>query len=193
MTRALRWACALIAVQAALIGAYWLVEQRRAPARDAGAEVGSDVGAEAVLGTQAPQTVDIAMPRLVVRARDGGRAPLPTPTRPTLVHVWATWCPPCRAELPGLLALPAAYPVDVVAIALDEDWRDVATFINGLSDNQVVLGDTVEVMSELGVHALPATFLVEPGGRMALRFDGARDWSDAAFLRSWMPEGPSED
>jgi len=38
----------------------------------------------------------------------------------------------------------------------------------------------------LGIRTLPVTFLVLPSGRAAYRFDGARDWSDETFLRSWI-------
>lgn len=165
---------AVLAVQAMLTGVYWLVEHGRVPER---AEHRS-------LGTEPPQRVDLAVPQLDVRKRDGSRVDLRAPLRPTLVHFWATWCPPCRAELPGLLALPDEHSVDVMAVALDDDWADVERFLDGLPMSGVLLGEASEAERVLGVRTLPVTFLVQPNGRISLRFDGARDWTDVAFLQA---------
>ncbi|WP_428261514.1 TlpA family protein disulfide reductase [Haliangium sp.] len=126
----------------------------------------------------------MAMPALTVRRRDGGAVALAPFARPTLVHVWATWCPPCRAELPGLLALPSEHAVDVVAIALDDRWGDVDRFLDDLDASSVVLGSSEEVERVLGVRSLPVTFFVQADGRISLRFDGARDWTDEAFVEA---------
>src|SRR5690606_32761620 len=149
-------------------GVYWLVEQRRSPEQSEAAE----------LGKGPPERVDMAMPDLAVRRPDGSRGHFRAPERPTLVHFWATWCPPCRAELPGLLALPGEHPVEVVAIALDDDWADVERMLDRRSLSRVVLADSGEVDRALGIRTLPVTLLVLPSGRVRLRFDGARDWTD---------------
>lgn len=121
MNRTARWVLAIAALQAVLAGAYWLIEHQRALTSDDS------------LGTQPPQRVDLPMPSLAVVRRDGHRGEIPSPTRPTLVHVWATWCPPCRAELPGLLAVPSQHDVDVVAVALDKSWDQVERFLGDMS------------------------------------------------------------
>ncbi len=125
------------------------------------------------------------MPALSLTARDGTSAGLPTTQRRTLVHFWATWCPPCRFELPGLLALSDDGRVDVVAIALDDDWADVDRFLDRRAGANVFLGNASEARSALGVHTLPVTFVVE-SGQIRLRFDGARDWSDSTFSNTWV-------
>jgi thiol-disulfide isomerase/thioredoxin len=176
MKRSVRLVVALFAVQAALIGMYLLVGYQRTPE-----------GSEGVtLGTAPPERMDAAMTPLVLRKRNGSRVDFRTPDRPTMIHFWATWCPPCRAELPGLLALPQGRPLDVVAIALDKEWADVDRFLNGLDSAGVLLGDYAEVERVFDVHTLPVTFFIEAGGRLRLRFDGARDWTDSAFVDTWI-------
>ncbi|MGD8859546.1 MAG: TlpA disulfide reductase family protein [Myxococcales bacterium] len=172
MSRTARWVVAIALAQAALAGVYWLVERHRPPTPgDA-------------LGTQPPRRLDMPMPALTVVRRDGSRAELAAGDRPTLVHVWATWCPPCRAELPSLLALPSHLDVAVVAIALDESWDDVEDHLKGPAPASVVLADRHHVRDALEARSLPVTFLLDRSGRLTLRFDGTRDWTDDAFLRT---------
>jgi len=177
MRRTARWALVIALLQAVLVGVYWLVEHQRAPKTD-----GS-------LGTDPPQRVDTPMPSLIVARRDGSRSELLSPQRRTLVHVWATWCPPCRAELPGLLAVPSQHDVDVVAVALDRSWDDVDRFLGDMNASHVVLAGSEDVERALGARTLPVTFLVDADGRLTLRFDGARDWADEAFVRAYVEEG----
>jgi len=172
MSRTARWVLAIALLQAALVGVYWLVEHQRAPKVDE------------PLGTEPPQRVDRLMRSLAVVHRDGSGGELPSSGRRTLVHVWATWCPPCRAELPGLLAVPSQHDVDVVAIALDGSWDEVETFLGEMGTSSVVLAASEDVERVLGVRTLPVTFLVEADGRVALRFHGARDWTDEDFVRT---------
>ena len=176
MKRSTRWVLAAVALQAALFGLYWLVEQQR------------NSEADPSLETDPPQRVDMALPPLTIHQRDGSTVDLRLSSRPTLVHVWATWCPPCRAELPGLLELPTDHAVDVAAIALDEGWPDVDRFLGGIDSSNVLLGDSDEMERALGVRQLPVTFLLQANGRIVLRFDGARDWTDEAFVKTYLED-----
>lgn len=106
-------------------------------------------------------------------------------SKPTLVHFWATWCLPCRDELPGILALDG-HQVNVVAVALDPDWESMERFFNGEVPPQVALGDADQVRSAFGVTTLPVTFLSSDGETLQLRFDGARDWTSESFVREWL-------
>lgn len=171
MRKAPRWVLAIVIAQATLIGIYWWVEHNR--------------GAQhvKVLGTEPPRRVDMALPSIRLRGREGENLELAASSRPTVVHVWATWCPPCRDELPGLLKLPTEHDVDVIAIALDQRFVDVDRFLDGLDGSRVFLGSGDEVERALGVSRLPATFLLEVDGRITLRVDGARDWTNPAFVR----------
>ncbi len=178
MTRSVRIILVVVVIQAILVGVYWLVDQERSP----------EGVSEAVLGRAPPQRLDGQLPPLSIRTRGGDQLDLKALRRPTLLHFWATWCLPCRAELPGLLAFAEEHGVDVVAVALDKDWADVDRFLEGRRPSDVFLGDAGEVESALHVSALPVTFLVDADGQLRLRFDGARDWTDSGFVNSWMGE-----
>lgn len=179
MSRSARWVLTAMVVQAVLLVAYWVVEHQRVRAPSAAR----------ALRTEPPQRVEMLMPPLILGRRDGSIATMSPPARPTLVHIWATWCPPCRAELPALLALPNGRAVDVVAIALDKDWATVERFLDDQAGSHVFLGDGAQVERALGVRSLPVTFLLMPGeSRAALRFDGARDWANEGFVQRWLDE-----
>ena len=183
MRRSARWVLLAVAVQAALVGIYWFVEHQRQ----------HETSAPGALGKGPPRRVQWRAPRLTAVWRDGSAVNLSTVARPALVHVWATWCPPCRAELPGLLALPAGHAVQVLAVALDEDWDVVERFLSGLTaGQQVVLAEADEVERALGVTKLPVTLLLPGRGRTALRFDGARDWTDETFVKTYLGDVAKE-
>lgn len=179
MSRTARAAAVIVALQAALIGIYWLVERERSAADDPSAG----------LSTAPPVEVSGPVPSLALTSLDGSRFALGPRDRTMLVHIWATWCPPCRDELPGLMALPKTHPVEVLAIALDDDRAAVETFLDGEHAPNVVLGDAEQVEKALGVRSLPVTFLVEPGARLRFRFEGARDWTDPQFAERWLESG----
>ncbi len=170
MRRGLRWVLAILLVQAVLVGVYLLVERRR------------DATEPTSLGTALPIALNMPMPPLIARRHDGTVLALPS-ARPTLLHVWATWCPPCREELPGLIELASRRDLDVVAVSVDESWSDVDAFLGERDAADIVLAKSEEVERALGVRDLPVTFLID-GGRLTHRFDGARDWTDDAFVEA---------
>jgi len=86
--------------------------------------------------------------------------------------------------LPGLLAVPEVYPIDVVAVALDEEWDDVERFLRDHDLSNIFLAGTPDLGDTMDVRTLPVTYLVEPGGNLRWRFDGARDWTNARFVRA---------
>jgi thiol-disulfide isomerase/thioredoxin len=107
-----------------------------------------------------------------------------------LVHFWASWCPPCRDELPLLLRLgdelAAGGGFQLLAVTTDEDWRDVRAFL-GRAPPPTVQMDPAEGFRSYGVTNLPDTYLVSADGHLTVRWSGARDWSaDEAreFLRA---------
>jgi thiol-disulfide isomerase/thioredoxin len=101
--------------------------------------------------------------------------------RPLLLHFWATWCVPCRAELPGLLQLARQErALRVVAISLDDDWPLVRSFFPGGIPLEVARDPTRALIKAFEVSALPDTYLIASNGLPALRFGGARRWQSAA-------------
>ncbi|MFN7973035.1 MAG: TlpA disulfide reductase family protein [Acidobacteriota bacterium] len=100
--------------------------------------------------------------------------------RPVLVHFWATWCPPCRDEMPALLALSRALKtesgVELLAVSLDDRWASIELFFDGTLPPEVVKV-VAEGQRAFAVGKLPVTFVIRPDGSPAARIEGARDWS----------------
>lgn len=100
----------------------------------------------------------------------------------TLVHFWATWCPPCVDEIPALgklsrdLAGERKFAVVMVAVA--DTKPKVEAFLGGPQVAKPVLyDDEWEVTHRYGTRQLPESYLVVKG-RIAQKFVGATDWND---------------
>lgn len=97
----------------------------------------------------------------------------------TLVNFWATWCSPCRAEIPDLLRLQTKYHDHLRVIGISADEGDVTPVRNFIAAMKMDF-PTVMMTPELdrlfgGVHALPMTLLVDRDGRVVKRHMGAID------------------
>ncbi|MDR3395864.1 MAG: TlpA disulfide reductase family protein [Parasulfuritortus sp.] len=87
-----------------------------------------------------------------------------------LVNFWATWCPPCRMEIPDLIALARSNPKNLVVLGVAMDYQDpkeVIRFAESKAINYpIILGDD-KVVSQIGeVNGLPTTYLYNPQGKM---------------------------
>ncbi len=92
-----------------------------------------------------------------------------------LVNCWATWCPPCRAEMPELVALQAHYTprgFQIVGVNMDQDESAVAPFVNAHNLNYPVLLPRAPFALAEGVDALPTSILIDRQGRVARRYIG---------------------
>lgn len=94
-----------------------------------------------------------------------------------LVNLWATWCPPCKAEMPAINAFYEEYKGDgfvVLAVNSQEDVAIVQQFITeqGFSF-PVVLDSRGEVMNQYQVRGLPTTFIIDRSGEIQYMHSGA--------------------
>ncbi len=109
--------------------------------------------------------------------------------RVVLVNFWATWCPPCRAEMPSMQALATrleARPFTVVAVNVGEDEDATFAFRHEFAPPlsfPIALDADASTTRHWSVLGLPTTFLVDRGGRIAYRHVGGWDW-DADPARS---------
>ena len=118
--------------------------------------------------------------------------------RGMVVNLWATWCVPCRAEMPALavqraaqlagLALSVALaPEDIAVLPLSSDRGGagaVAGFYaqHGITALPVLLDPRGAALKAWGVAGIPVTVLVDREGRERARLEGAADWSSPAAI-----------
>lgn len=116
-------------------------------------------------------------PDLVWTTEDGSRGSVADAAGGVIVlHFWATWCPPCVTELPGLIDLGRDDAVRVIAVALDEDWAEVRKFFSGRIPPGVVRASPSAVKQAYGVSVLPETWVIDADGLLRMRIAGERDW-----------------
>jgi len=104
-----------------------------------------------------------------------------------IVNFWATWCPPCREEMPSLTRAAEILAIDdggvVVGIDVGEDANTVAEY---LRRNEIgfplALDPDGEAAITWGIRGLPTSFVLGPGGKIHYRVVGGRDWSDPGLL-----------
>jgi len=100
-----------------------------------------------------------------------------------VVDFWATWCPPCRAEIPGYTELQRKYGKDgfmIVGISLDQAGPEVVKNFadkNGIN-YQLVMGDEAVVAAFGGVEGIPTTFLIDRAGQIRDRKVGAEETAE---------------
>jgi len=92
-----------------------------------------------------------------------------------VVNYWATWCPPCRFETPGLVDLANRFKdrgVEVVGVTMNEDLADVPPFVEKYKiPYQILLPGNDPNLGTDGM-ALPTTFLYDQNGRLAKKYTG---------------------
>lgn len=100
--------------------------------------------------------------------------------RVAVVNFWASWCGPCRKELPALAGLSKRNPeLAVLAINVDRDVAAAERFLGGQAPPfPVLLDPQSKEAGRFDVVSMPTTFLVDPEGRVVLRHEG---WSEEAF------------
>lgn len=122
-----------------------------------------------------------------------------------VLNVWATWCAPCRAEMPALERLHellGTHGVEVVGVS--EDARlgegdrlgrpggDVRAFVNEQGLTFRIVHDPEHVLEHTYlVQGLPTTFVIDKHGRIAKKVIGARVWDDSsnvAFIEQLLKE-----
>ncbi len=104
-----------------------------------------------------------------------------------LINFWATWCLPCRVEMPSMEKLYTRYKNDdftILAIDLQEDADSVKAFKEQYKLNFPILLDSDGSVGEFyGVFSIPTTYLVDREGYIIAGAIGARDWAtDNAFM-----------
>jgi len=151
-------------------------------------------GALAFFAKDALRTPDVRGPRLAapaakrtlppgplpVRARDGAVRDLGEKTgRGLILHFWATWCAPCREEMPGLVKFAKETKgdrnVEFLAVSADEEWKTVDAWLkeHGIEGLPVALDPKGGTAHLVGTDKFPETWFVTPSGEILHHVAGA--------------------
>lgn len=157
-------------------------------------------------GGYAPVTRGQPAPPLTLDRIDGGTLSLADLRgKVVLLNIWATWCVPCRVEMPSIQRVYEEYRdqgLEVVAVAVDDrpGARQEDGSIRGLVSDYVerqgltfpvVVDPTGGTERLYGVSALPTTFLIDRDGRIRVRELGGRYWDrppQVDMIRSLLEE-----
>lgn len=105
-----------------------------------------------------------------------------------VVNFWATWCPPCRREMPSLERLKnkmEAEGVTVLAVNIGEDADTVFSFLGTVEPSPtfpLLFDSDAASLEDWGVKGLPTTFVVAPDGSIAYRAVGGREFDHPMIL-----------
>jgi thiol-disulfide isomerase/thioredoxin len=100
-----------------------------------------------------------------------------------VVHFWATWCPPCAEELPGLLAYAREIQkdpsIELLAVSVDDDFKTVSSWLkeHGAADLPIALDPGRRVATRMGTEKFPETYILSANGDLVAHVKGPVDWS----------------
>jgi peroxiredoxin len=104
-----------------------------------------------------------------------------------LLNFWATWCPPCRKEMPSMAVLHRKYAengLKIVAVSVDRDINDLSAFVREYKLTFQVLHDAdSSVSKEYRVFRYPETFLIDRQGKIRHHFVGAEEWMSEPIIK----------
>ncbi|HEY7790532.1 MAG TPA: TlpA disulfide reductase family protein [Vicinamibacterales bacterium] len=93
-----------------------------------------------------------------------------------IINFWATWCGPCKAEIPDLIALQKKYPnqLEVVGMSVDEaPEKDVQQFVVDHKMNYTIAMAPAEMQAHFGgIYGIPTSFIVDQQGRVVQKHIG---------------------
>lgn len=107
--------------------------------------------------------------------------------KPVIINFWATWCPPCRAELPSMNRAWSKIKddgIEMLAINIGEDEDTIFSFTAEYPiDFKILLDQDGQITSNWPVKGLPTTYIVDKEGRLAYVAMGEREWDADELLQ----------
>ena len=104
-----------------------------------------------------------------------------------MLHFWASWCGPCRREMPTIQALsqhPVAQRMELVLVNTAEPDEEIFEFLPLVApDLQTLRDPDGKVTEQWAPRGLPSTFLIDPDGKIRYVALGGRTWNSEAFLQ----------
>lgn len=114
-----------------------------------------------------------------------------------LVNFWATWCPPCRAEMPSMQRLKNlmdGQPFVILAVDMAEPEHEIRRFLKEMKDAKIdfpiPLDKSGQTMKAWKVHVFPTSFIVDTEGQLRYGIAGSIEWDEytpVAAIKSLLP------
>jgi thiol-disulfide isomerase/thioredoxin len=108
----------------------------------------------------------------------------------TIIHFWASWCPPCLKEIPDLIEFAESWkdkPIQIYGVSLDENWENAEKIVTSskLPSNFTSLIDlTGKTPEAYGTYQYPETYLLDGEGRIIVKWIGAQPWSSPGMQKA---------
>ncbi len=105
-----------------------------------------------------------------------------------LVNLWATWCGPCKAELPTFAALAPklrSFGGLILPVSIDVDGVSAVRSyfqLQGIKDLPILVNPAGDDLDMMQTDGIPVTLVVAPSGKAVARLDGAADWNTKAVI-----------
>jgi peroxiredoxin len=147
------------------------------------AEAPSPWGIDELIGKKAPD--------FVLKDMNGATISLSSLTgKVVLINFWATWCPPCRDEMPALNKLYNGYKnrgLVVLAVSTDRRESDVKKYLSRNSFDFPVLTDLdMKVSRQYKVFSMPTSFLLDKNGVIIKKYLGEEEWDSPEIRKEVM-------
>jgi len=139
--------------------------------------------------TLIPVTDKRSTPDIALEIVDGGKLKLSELRgKVVVVNFWATWCPPCRREMPSLERLKGLMKgeaFEIVAINAGEDEDEISGFREAIKPAltfRIALDPKADAMKAFSIAGLPTTYIIDRQGQIVYRALGGRLFDDAAIV-----------
>lgn len=102
-----------------------------------------------------------------------------------MVQFWATYCTPCRVEMPSMNRLQARMGEDLVILAVNmgESSEEVQQFVDEVKPEfSILMDEDGAALAAWKVFAAPATFIVDPAGKIQYTMFGATEWDSEEMV-----------
>jgi thiol-disulfide isomerase/thioredoxin len=143
--------------------------------------------------TPDPALSNITLPSFQLQDAKGNSVDLASFKGKTiLVNLWASWCPPCRREMPSLRNLyKAANPATTAffMVALDDDFMKSLNWLNGQSLDVPAYYPTSPLPDLFNVQGIPATFIFDASGKLIKKVEGAEDYDVEQYRKLFGAKG----
>ncbi len=141
-----------------------------------GADLATAVMPDDIVNDHAQPTAQSIAPNFAMRYEDGSEVRLSDLRgRPILINFWATWCGPCRLEMPDIVAAYEQHRAEgfiVIAINLDEGPKQIEPFAQEMKMTFPIVLDGGVAARAYQVRVMPSSFFIDRDGKISARWLG---------------------